>query len=313
MDAVHVVGAGGIGCAVGYALRAAGVPVVFVDDNPRKVEAGRRDGVTVEGRPAFSAEFVPFAEWEPPAGAKVLLCTKCYDNLAVLTKLPPGVELVPIQNGFDPQLHEYGHRHEGIASFVSECDRDRPHTRITRPGELHLGWRATQAPSQSESHSAPAMRVLAETELFAVHTVGDIEPFKHAKLMYNAAISPHGGGGRAGQRPSSCRCRRPAGSSSGSLQENFSHPVGGRRPSWVRLGRSGRRTVAWILRRKWLAGSDGEGGSSRRCGGRTARWPARSRTRPDRDWTTTPATCSGSRKPSRRTPAPAQPGGVRPG
>ena len=39
MDAIHIVGAGGIGCAVGYALRAAGVPVVFVEVNPAKVES----------------------------------------------------------------------------------------------------------------------------------------------------------------------------------------------------------------------------------------------------------------------------------
>ncbi len=48
MDAVQVVGAGGIGCALGYALRAAGVPVVFVEANPRKVVAGRREGVRVD-------------------------------------------------------------------------------------------------------------------------------------------------------------------------------------------------------------------------------------------------------------------------
>src|SRR5438093_197017 len=69
MSVVHVVGAGGIGCAVGYALRAAGVPVVFVDANPAKVEAGRRDGVRVGDRPALPAEFVPFAEWSPPPAA----------------------------------------------------------------------------------------------------------------------------------------------------------------------------------------------------------------------------------------------------
>src|SRR4051794_4718610 len=44
MSTTYIVGAGGIGCAVGYALRAAGVPAAFVDANPRKVEAGRRDG-----------------------------------------------------------------------------------------------------------------------------------------------------------------------------------------------------------------------------------------------------------------------------
>src|SRR5262245_55565878 len=141
MDAIHIVGAGGIGCAVGYALRAAGVPVVFVDANSAKVEVGRRDGVRVDDRPALPAEFVHFDDWTPNPTALVLLCTKCYNNAAVLAKLPAGVNLVPIQNGFDPRLHAFGHEWEAIASFVSECAKDRPHTRITRKGELHVGRR----------------------------------------------------------------------------------------------------------------------------------------------------------------------------
>ncbi len=134
MDAVQVVGAGGIGCAVGYALRAAGVPVTFVEANTAKVEAGQRDGVRVDDRPPLAAEFVHFDDWKPRPDVPVLLCTKCYDNAAVLAKLPPGTELIPIQNGFDPQLDAFGHQFEGIASFVSECATDRPHTRITQEG-----------------------------------------------------------------------------------------------------------------------------------------------------------------------------------
>src|SRR5271157_4892386 len=88
MDAVHVVGAGGIGCALGYALRAAGVPVVFVEANPRKVVAGLREGVQVEGHAPLAARFVSFDGWQPPASASVLLCTKCFDNGPVLARLP---------------------------------------------------------------------------------------------------------------------------------------------------------------------------------------------------------------------------------
>ena len=132
MDAIQVVGAGGIGCAVGYALRAAGVPVVFVDANRAKGEAGRRDGVRVDDRPPLPVEFVHFADWQPGPGAPVLLCTKCYDNATVLAKLPPGVRLFPIQNGFDTRLDAF----EGIASFVSECATDAPHTRIIRLGKV---------------------------------------------------------------------------------------------------------------------------------------------------------------------------------
>jgi hypothetical protein len=143
MDAIHVVGAGGIGCAVGYAARAVGTPVVFVEANEKKVEAGRRNGVRVDNRPSLPAEFVHFDDWAPQPGVPVLLCTKCYDNAAVLAKLAPATQLIPIQNGFDPQLHLFGHAVEGIASFVSECAPDVPHTRITRRGELHVGGRPT--------------------------------------------------------------------------------------------------------------------------------------------------------------------------
>src|SRR5688500_17102147 len=121
MEVVQIVGAGGIGCAVGYALRAANVPVVFVEANAAEIEVGRLDGVRVDDRPPLPAEFIHFDEWNPDPAARVLLCTKCYDNAAVLAKLPAGVRLIPIQNGFDPRLREFGHAVEGIASFVSEC------------------------------------------------------------------------------------------------------------------------------------------------------------------------------------------------
>src|SRR5438128_7344648 len=156
MNDVHIIGAGGIGCAVGYALRAAGVAVTFVEANPAKVEAGRRDGVKVDDRLGLPAEFIHFDEWNPPVGSTVFLCTKCYDNAAVLAKVPPGVNLVPIQNGFDPQLETTGHDWEGIATFVSECAPDRPHTRITRRGALHIGPRSFSRDAQSSERSAGA-------------------------------------------------------------------------------------------------------------------------------------------------------------
>ena len=119
-----------------WATRAAGVPVVFVDANRAKGEAGHRGGVRVDDRPPLPVEFVHFADWQPAPGAPVLLCTKCYDNATVLAKLPPGVRLFPIQNGFDTRLDAFGHAFEGIASFVSECAKDRPHTRIIRLGKV---------------------------------------------------------------------------------------------------------------------------------------------------------------------------------
>src|SRR5207244_11445415 len=105
-------------------------------------ECGRAHGVRVEGRPPLPAEFLSFADWQPAPGDTILLCTNCYDNGAVLARLPDPVTLIPIQNGFDRRLDGRGGALEGIASFVSECRPGQVHTRITRNGKLHLGRRA---------------------------------------------------------------------------------------------------------------------------------------------------------------------------
>jgi 2-dehydropantoate 2-reductase len=117
------------------------------------------------------------------------LCTKCYDNRAVLERLPANVTLIPVQNGFDSDLERHGHTLEGIASFVSECEPDRTHTRITRAGHLHLGYRRRTEDSNRDDLSLLS-RHLGSGGLFSVRVVANILPFKHAKLMYNAAIGP---------------------------------------------------------------------------------------------------------------------------
>ncbi len=247
MDAVHVVGAGGIGCALGYALRAGGVPVVFVEADPRKVVAGLREGVQVEGCVPLAARFVSFDGWQPPVGSTVLLCTKCFDNGPVLARLPRGVTLIPIQNGFDPLLAARGHEFEGIASFVSECDADRPHTRITRAGEFHVGRRSADSkrPARPE-----VIDRLAGTRLFRLVEVPAIDPFKHAKLMYNAAVSPLAAmaGIDNGALLSTPAVRRFF---FALLEENYRILSA----AGIALGKIGPfrpATVAWILRRRWL-------------------------------------------------------------
>jgi 2-dehydropantoate 2-reductase len=186
---VHVVGAGGIGCALGYVLCTAGVTVTFVDADPEKVSWGRANGVRIDRRPARSARFELFADWKPPPDAVVLLCTKCYDNAAVLDRLPPGPFVIPVQNGFDRALDGHGGL-EGIASFVSECIPHRTHTRITRNGRLHLGPRQPGSGPQDGPGLAVLVQALARHAPFRVVPVEDILPFKYTKLMYNAAISP---------------------------------------------------------------------------------------------------------------------------
>ncbi|MGH6881355.1 ketopantoate reductase family protein [Hypericibacter sp.] len=186
---VHVVGAGGIGIALAWSLAHAGWDVTLVERNPAKLAAGRADGLGVAGRLSVKLPFVAFTDWRPPADAIILLCTKTYDNPAVLARLATLRHLVPVQNGYDAPLDSHDFAAEGIASFVSECDRERPFTRITRPGRLHLGARRPATAEERDELRALA-EGLRQSVLFEVELVEDVRPFKAAKLMYNAAISP---------------------------------------------------------------------------------------------------------------------------
>lgn len=184
---LYIVGAGGIGCALGYAL--ADKRPTLVDANPAKVAWGNQHGLVVEGKSAVPLAFADFHAWRPEAHATILLCTKCYDNAAVLPKLPAGVNLIPVQNGFDRALQPGPDDIEGIASFVSECHAERPVTRITRPGSLHLGPRHPGGSPLARERLAWLLEALRGAP-FRVHAVEAILPFKYTKLLYNAAISP---------------------------------------------------------------------------------------------------------------------------
>jgi len=186
---VHILGAGGIGVALAWCLVRGGCTVTVVEARTDKVKAGREEGLTVSGYGTVHPEVVGFDEWRPPAGGLVLLCTKTYDNPAVLARLPGTAGLVPVQNGFDPVLDRERHSGEGVASFVSECRRDRPVTRITRSGCLHLGPRR-EVNEGERSELAWLAAALGGAGLFPVKWVQDVRPYKAAKLMYNAAISP---------------------------------------------------------------------------------------------------------------------------
>ena len=249
MEAITVVGAGGIGCAIGYALCSAGQSVTFVETDPRKLQWGRQHGVGVLYRGARPAAFVPFDAWEPSPTGIVFLCTKCYDNAAVLAKLPPGVTLIPVQNGFDPLLEASGHALEGIASFVSECQPDIPVTDITRRGALHIGPRRLADARHPDQAGLAA--TLRKGGVFRVVEVASIEPYKYTKLMYNAAIAPiaAAAGIDNGQLLSVPVARQLF---FGLLQENYAILT----KAGVELGKVGPfhpRTVAGILRRRWLA------------------------------------------------------------
>ena len=245
-SSIFIVGAGGIGCAVGYGLLAAGLPIVFVETNPEKITWGRRHGVSIDCRPALPAEFISFDDWKVPPQAVVLLCTKCYDNIPVLSRLPPDVTVIPIQNGFDANL-DGRVQLEGIASFVSECASDRPHARITRRGRLHFGSR-TDAPSARWPAFVNFLRIC---KLFRTEVVPNILPFKYTKLMYNAAISPlaAAGGLDNGQLLSVAPARRLFFQL---LLENYGILHGAQVPLGT-IGPFHPDRVAGILRRPWVA------------------------------------------------------------
>jgi ketopantoate reductase len=189
VQSVNIIGAGGIGVVLGGALARAGWNVTMVDIHEAKLEAGRRDGIEVNGVKEKKLLFASFAEWRPTDGAILLLCTKTYDNATVLARIPLRHLLVPIQNGFDPMLNESSHPFEGIASFVSQCESNRPSTKITRKGGLYLGGRRPLTVEERAvlKELAGGFRQGGVDQVSIVPLIGG---YKSAKLMYNAAISP---------------------------------------------------------------------------------------------------------------------------
>lgn len=240
-DAVTIVGAGGIGSAVGTALAAAGVAVAFVEANPAKIASGRAAGLAV----------VPFGDWRPDEDGVILLCVKCYDNAAVLAKVPLTATLLPIQNGFDRRLDGFGHSSEGIASFVAACPRDRIEAVITRPGELHLGPRDARPMSAGVKWLMGKLDRPETRRWFVPKLVANVLPIKYTKLMYNAAVSPiaAAAGLDNGKLLSDPLARRLF---FALIQENYAILTA----AGVELGKVGPfhpRTVAKILRQRWLA------------------------------------------------------------
>jgi 2-dehydropantoate 2-reductase len=160
------------------------------------------------------------------------------------------VSLLPIQNGFDRQLDSFGHQYEGIASFVARCIPGTTSVTITRPGELHLSYR--RGFGISSKGIAALADDLRRAGLFRV-IVPDvpIEPFKHTKLMYNAAISPlaAAAGIDNGELLADTLARRLF---FGLLRENYAILAAAE----IELGTIGPfhpQTVNRILHRHWLA------------------------------------------------------------
>ena len=186
---IHIIGAGGIGVAVGYALAQKGCDVLMVESDREKCDYGQEHGMVVEGHDPIKLPFLHFSEWQSSNDALTLLCTKTFNNSEVLNKVANRQGIIPVQNGYDLELDNNTHFGEGIASFVSECERHRPVTRITREGELHIGPRRVVNDDELKIITELA-GALKGTALFEVEQVDDVLPYKATKLMYNAAISP---------------------------------------------------------------------------------------------------------------------------
>ena len=184
-----IIGAGGIGCALADALLNAGWAVTMVESDHAKIDWATRNGVGYDDRQLHRTPIVPFDDWTPPDSGLVILCVKCFDNSAILDRLPDTTELIPVQNGFDARLVKRC-RYEGIASFVSECRPGQTIARFTRDGELHLGPCTNDDDDPMREDVAALATALREHGRFSVATVDNVLPYKYAKLMYNAAISP---------------------------------------------------------------------------------------------------------------------------
>jgi 2-dehydropantoate 2-reductase len=186
---ITIIGAGGIGCALGHALLSGGMDVIIVEVDEAKLAWGWENGIGLDQEPGQRAKFLHFDHWQPQPDDLVLLCTKCYDNRTVLARIPDELKLIPVQNGFDTQLVKRVEI-EGIASFVSECIPGRTHTWITRPGDLHIGFSTDAHHGKIPDRVENLIGVLEKHGKFAVRHVPDVLPYKNTKLLYNAAISP---------------------------------------------------------------------------------------------------------------------------
>lgn len=190
IQSIHIIGAGGIGVAMGYALANSGLKITMVEQNTNKVDSGNKEGLQVEGHPTIkNISFIAFDEWQQPDNTITMLCTKTFNNAEVLERIYNKHLIIPVQNGYDELLDQQEHFGEAIASYVSECERDRPYTRITREGELHIGLRQ-QTSNENKAIVAELAASLKGNPLFEVLLVDDVLPYKRTKLMYNSAISP---------------------------------------------------------------------------------------------------------------------------
>jgi NAD(P)-dependent dehydrogenase (short-subunit alcohol dehydrogenase family) len=110
---VDVIGAGGVGVALGGALAKAGWKVTTVDINEAKLEAGRRVGIEVNGIKERNLRFALFAEWTPPDRTILLLYLTGQMPMATVT----GVKLTRHDMHFEATASQ---KHLGLKAWTAE-------------------------------------------------------------------------------------------------------------------------------------------------------------------------------------------------
>lgn len=248
---VDVIGAGGIGICLAVALARAGFQPLLVEKDPIKLEQGLGGGVGIQGMEPLKLPLVSFFEWSPNPTRPIFLCTKGYRNQEVLAKIPDEAIVIPVQNGYDPDLVSRVNHLECIASWISECPKDQTLTRITRTGPLYIG------PARGDSASIPLAKAWFQSLSKPLQTlripaklVDDIRPYKASKLIYNAAIGPIASGAGI-DNGALLTDPKPRKLFFGLLAENIAI----HRHRNIPLGKVGPFTpvqVAWILNQSWV-------------------------------------------------------------
>ncbi len=187
---VYVVGAGGIGCIVSWALTVAGYRVCIVESNSTRRDWIGHHGVELNGWGTVRPQVVEPTTFQNLIATRVIVCVKSFDNLSIIPMVKHCRSVLMIQNGIDPRLDEIAHRTDGIASFIGEAERGTGRVRLSRSGNVYLGNSFKECDKQLlimwQMVLFPAFRRLG----ICVKNVCDILPYRNMKFVYNCAISP---------------------------------------------------------------------------------------------------------------------------
>lgn len=188
---VHVVGAGGIGCVVAWALSMAGFRVCIVESNPVRREWMSQHGIYLEGWGTIRPTVVQPSLLQSQNLDRVVVCVKSYDNPSALPIIARSQSVLIIQNGIDFRLDAIPCRTDGIASFIGEAVKGTGHVRLSRTGALYLGSPAKHSGAQTATRIwHKIMKPVFHRLGIFVKLVDDILPYRNMKFVYNCAISP---------------------------------------------------------------------------------------------------------------------------